>query len=93
MPGAAAGLADVGAGDRHPAVLLGRRDQRPQALPVRRLDLGPGGEIETGARDPLGEIVAHGLETSEVERPRRVAAGGDTAVELDPAEALREEGR
>ncbi len=91
MPGAAAGLADVGAGDGDPLV-GGRVGQHPpQQLPVGGLDLGPLGERDAGAGHPLGELVAQPLQLAEVEDARLRRPRRDPVRDLDPAEGGTEQ--
>lgn len=93
MPGPATGLADVGAGDRHPPVggRVGRH--APQQLAVPGLDLGPAGERHPGAGDPLGQLVAHPLQLAEAEHPRLDRRRRHPVLDLDPAEGLAEQPR
>lgn len=78
MPGAAAGLTDVGAGDPHPLELLGRVQQCSQQFAVvglERLALRQG---RARLGDPLSQPVAHRLQLAEVKHP---GSGGNS---LDP---------
>lgn len=93
MPGATAGLADVGAGDPHPLEFLGRLQQCSQQFAVvglERLALGQG---RACLGNPLRQPVANRLQLAEVEHPR---GGGNR---LDPmrdrrvAEGLAEDFR
>jgi hypothetical protein len=93
VPGAAAGLADVGAGDRDPLV-GGRVGEHPaQQLAVGGLDLGPLGERDPGAGDPRRQPVAHPLQLSEIEQPRLRRRGLEPVLDLDPPEGLAEQPR
>jgi hypothetical protein len=91
VPGAAAGLADVGTADPHPPVLLGRLDQVAQELAVGGLDLSALGEDEARLGDPVGKLVADGLQLAEVEDPRLAGEGAHRGVDPDSAEGLSEE--
>lgn len=74
MPGAAAGFADVGAGDPHPFEFLGRLQQRPQQIAVVGLDRGAPRQGAASLADSGGQSVADRLQLAEVEQPR---SGGD----------------
>ena len=88
MPDAAAGFADVGAGDPQPLV-LGRRGQHAlQQLPVAGLELGALLQLAPRRADPGCERVANRLQVAEVERPRLSRDGSDSGVDLQPRESL-----
>jgi hypothetical protein len=83
---AAAGQADVGAADPHPAVLL-RGDQHPlQQIAVGLLDGVTVGEGAVRLADAPGERVAQFLQLTEPEYPRRPRRS-DPVRHGDPAEA------
>jgi hypothetical protein len=87
----AAGLADVGAADPHPAVVAGRLDQGPQQFAVGTLGRGPRGEGGTGVADALGQRVAQALELAEVEQSRCRNRRRDRMGDGDAAEAVEGE--
>jgi hypothetical protein len=93
VPVAAAGLADVGAGDAQPLVLGGRGQHPPQQLTIARLDLGLPGERGPGGGDPRRERVAHLLQLPEAGDPRLPEARGNPGVEREPGEGLGREAR
>lgn len=90
MPVAAAGQADVGAADPHPAVLLRGGDQRGQKLTVGILDGGALGERAPRLGDPARERVANLLQLTEPEHPRRPGCL-DPMRDEDPAKTLGDE--
>ena len=88
---AAAGLADIGAGDPHPLEVR-RVGQHPlEQLAVASLELGPLVERQARLADPLGKFVAHPLQLAEAEHPRLAATAAHRGVDLDPAEGLGEQ--
>jgi hypothetical protein len=93
VPVAAAGLADVGAGDSQPLVLSRRGQHSPQQLAVAGLDLGLLGERGPRGGDPRCECVAHLLQLLEAGDPRLPEGGGNPAVEREPGEGLGREAR
>jgi hypothetical protein len=93
MPGAAARLADVGAGDLHP-LEVGRGSQHfPQQLAMAGLDPGTVSQAQARLGDPVGQLVTEPLQLAEVEDPRLRRDRADPVVELDPAEGLGKEAR
>jgi hypothetical protein len=84
----ASGLADVGAADPQPTMVPRRLDQGAQQLPIGGLDGALGGKRGAGLPDALGELVAHALEGTEVERTWPGARGGDPVGDVEPAEAV-----
>jgi len=91
VPVAAAGLADVGAGDPHPPVLGGRVEHAPQQLAVLGLELGLIAQGEAGGSDPVGQRVADPLQLPEAGDPGRAARRGDPGVDRDPRKGLGDE--
>ncbi len=88
MPVAAAGLAEVGAGDPHPLVLGGGGEHTLEQLAVARLQLGPAAQRPPRLRGPRGERVAHPLELGEAGDPRPRRRRGDGDIDLEPREGL-----
>jgi hypothetical protein len=78
----APGVADVLAGDDHPAVALGGGDHRLENAAVGLLDVGLTRELGTGVAEPQRQGVANPLELAGAQHPRP-ADGADTP--LDPA--------
>lgn len=66
---AAAGLADVLAGDPDPAVAIRLSDHRLEQAPVRLLDLAASLELGLSLAQPHGERVADPLELGYTEHP------------------------
>jgi hypothetical protein len=91
VPVTTARLADVGAADLDPLEVLRRGKHLAQQLAVVGLDPGPLAQRDPRLRDPIREIVAQPLQLAQVEDPRLHRDGGDTVIELDPAEGLGEE--
>lgn len=91
MPTPATGLADVVARDPHPLVLVRFEEHPPQQLAVVGLDLGPLAQREAGLGDASCESVAHLLQATQVERPRRRDGGPHVTGNLHPTEGLAEE--
>jgi hypothetical protein len=92
MPGAAAGLADVGTGDPQPLV-LGRSGQHPlQQLTIARLELGPILELTAGDADPGRERVADRLQLAQAERPRLICESTDSGVDREARKGLGDQG-
>ena len=91
MPTPAAGLADVVARDPHPLVLVRFGEHLPQQLAVAGLDLGPLAQHQAGLGDASCESVAHPLQATQVERPRRRDGGLHVTGERHPTEGLAEE--
>lgn len=91
MPTPAAGLADVVARDPHPLVLVRFEEHPLQQLAVAGLDLGPLSQRQAGLGDARREGVAHPLQATEVEGPRRRGDGPHVRGDLHPAEGLAEE--
>jgi hypothetical protein len=89
---AAAGLADVGAGDPHPLEVLGRRQHPPQQLAVAGLDLLTLAQGATRRSDPRREGVPHLLQAAEPERARLAPGSRNRGVELEPREGLGHQG-
>jgi len=87
---ATARLADIGAADPQPAILGGRGDHRRQQLAVGGLDRGALGERGARLADAGGEGIAHLLQPTEIEHPRR-PGGGDPVRDVDPPEPLGDE--
>jgi hypothetical protein len=78
VPGAAAGLADVGAGDPHPLVILRGVQHLAQQLAVVTLDQRSLRQRLARLGDPVGEAVADRLQLAEIKHP------GDGRQSLDP---------
>jgi hypothetical protein len=93
VPVPAARQAKVGAADPQPTVVPRRLDQGSQQLAVGRLDGGLRGEGGGGLPGALGALVAHALESTEVEHPWARCRGGDPVGDVEPAEALEGEAR
>jgi hypothetical protein len=87
----AAGLADVGAADPHPAVVARRLDQGGEKFAAGGLGRGPRGERGAGIAGTLGEGVAQALELAEVEQARRRCGRSDPVGDGDAAEAIEGE--
>jgi GAF domain-containing protein len=87
----AAGLADVGAADPHPAVVARRLDQGAEKFAVGGLGGGPRGERRAGLAGALGERVAQALELAEVEQARGRAGCDDRVEDGDTPEAVEGE--
>lgn len=92
MPGAAAGLADVGAGDPQPLVLGRSAQHLLQQLSVSSLEFGSILQLAAGSADADGERVTDGLEIAEVEHSWRLGEGADAGVDLDARKGIGEEG-
>lgn len=93
MPDAAAGLADVGAGNADPLEVL-RGDEHPaQQLAVVGLNLFPLDQRPACRGDPVGETVADRLQLTEVEHPRRGGCGCDPVGHIGVSEGVAEEPR
>lgn len=90
MPGSAARLADVAAGDFHPLEVSGRRQHLAQQLAVAGLNPRPLMQGEAGVGDPLRQLVAQALQLAQVEDPRLRRDRGDAVGNLDTAEGLGE---
>ena len=90
MPVAAAGQAEVGAADPHPAVAGGVGEQSLEQFAVGGLEGGALGERPARLGDPDGERVADLLELTEVEHARR-PGGTDPVRDDDPAQPLGDE--
>ena len=88
---AAAGLADVGAGDPQPLVLGGSGQHLLQQLAVAGLELGPVLQAPPCDADPGRERVADGLEIAETQRSRLFREGADPGVDLDARKGVGEE--
>ncbi|HVD86519.1 MAG TPA: hypothetical protein VNB59_03845 [Solirubrobacterales bacterium] len=91
MPGATAGLADVGAVDAEPLEVLGRREHHAQQLAVVGLDPGALGEGEARLGGTVGQLVSDPLQPAEVEDSWDGRGGGDATLDLNPAEPLRDQ--
>ncbi len=91
MPVAAAGLADVGAGDPHPLVLLRRREHLLEQIAIARLQLVLATQGATRLGDAVGEGVADALQVLQPRHSRRVRGGGHLGVDGDAREGLRRE--
>jgi hypothetical protein len=91
VPGAAAGLADVVARDRHPLEVRGRRQHLLQQLPVDLLHRGPLGQRPARLGDAVGEAVAQQLQLAQAEHPRGPGRRLHPVTELDPTEGLAKE--
>lgn len=87
MPVAAARLADVGAADADPAVVLRCGEHVGEKLAVGLLDEGALGEGTVGLGETGREGVADLLQLAEVEHARR-PGGADPVGHLDPPEPL-----
>ena len=87
MPVAAAGQADVGAADSDPAVLFRGGQQVLEQGAVGALEGGTVGERAVRVGEPCGERVAHLLELSEPEHPRRPGRL-DPVRDDDPSQPL-----
>ena len=90
MPVTAARLADVGAADPNPAVVLRRGKHLGEKFAVGLLDQGALGERAVGLGEAGSERVADLLQLAEVEDPRR-PGGVDPVGDVDPAHALRDQ--
>jgi hypothetical protein len=88
VPSAAAGLADVVAGDPDPRVAGGVGEHPLQQLPVRPLELAALAQQLLGLGDARGERVADPLQLAEAEQARLAGVRRDAVIDLDPAEAL-----
>jgi hypothetical protein len=91
VPGATAGLADVGTRDPQPLVLGGGGKHLLEQLAVAGLDHRALAEGDVGGGDPLGERVAHLLELLEPGDPRLGEPGRHDRVELQSRERLSRE--
>jgi hypothetical protein len=91
VPGAAAGQAELVAGDHHPLELGGGVQHRLQDLAPLALGAGSLGEGPPGFGDPAGQLVAQALGLAEVEDPRLRGDGLHPMADLDPPEALRQQ--
>jgi hypothetical protein len=88
MPGAAAGLADVGAGDPQPLV-LGRSGQHPlEQLTVARLECGALSQLKPGLAYPGRQGVADSLQLAQAKRPRLTRNGADSGVNREARKGL-----
>jgi hypothetical protein len=88
---AAAGLADVGAGDPQPLV-LGRRGEHPlEQLAVAGLDHRALAQGDVGGGDPVAERVPHLLQLLQPGDPRLGETGRHARVELEPGKSLSRE--
>ena len=87
MPVAAAGLADVGAADADPPVVLRGGEHVGEKLAVGLLDEGALGEGAMGLGEAGRERVADLLQLAEVEDARR-PGGVDPVRDVDPAHAF-----
>jgi hypothetical protein len=85
VPVAAAGQAEVGAADPHPLVLLRGGKHPLHQFPVGLLDGVAVGERAVRFADAAGERVAHFLQLTEPEHPRR-SRSRDPVRHGDPAE-------
>lgn len=90
MPAAAAGLADVAAGDHHPLEVRRVGEHRLQQFAVALLDPLAALQGPARVRHPRRQPVPHRLELAEVEQSRRTAARARRlrTLELDPAEGI-----
>jgi hypothetical protein len=93
VPGAAAGLADVGAADPEPLVVGRGGEHLAEQLAVALLEVAALGQGPTGLGDAVGQLVADPLQLAEVENPGGAGGRGDRGVELDPAEGLGKQAR
>jgi hypothetical protein len=91
MPGAAAGFADVGAGDPQPLVLRGGGQHPLEQLAVARLELGALPQPKPGLADPRRQRVAYGLQLAQAERPRLPRDGADSGVDREARKSLGDE--
>ena len=89
---AAAGLADVGAGDLDPLVLGGRVQHPLQQLAVAGLQLSLLLKLTPRVADPPGQRVADRLQLTEVERARGGCDRGDAVVDPQAREGVGDEG-
>lgn len=87
MPVSAAGLADVGAADPDPAVVLRGGEHLRKELAVGLLDQGALGEGALGLGEAGRERVADLLQLTQVEDAGR-PGGADPVGHVDPAHAL-----
>jgi hypothetical protein len=92
VPGAAAGLADIGAGHLDPPEFRRRVEHLPQQLAVGGLHASPLGEGQTGVGDPLRELIAQPLQLTEVEHPRLRGESRDPMLDVDASKCLSEKG-
>ena len=90
MPVAAAGLADIGAADPHPAVVLRGGEHLAQKFAVGLLDEGALGEGAARVGDAGGERVAHLLQLAEIE-DTRLTGRRDPVRDAHPPEPLGDE--
>jgi hypothetical protein len=88
---AAAGLADVGAGDAHPLEALRGGDHLLEQDAVGVLQPGPLRERAARFGDPAGEPVANRLQLAEPEDPGSPRSRRDPVRDLDVPEGLAEE--
>jgi hypothetical protein len=91
VPGAATGLAEVGAGDQRPLEVRRRGEHRPQTLAVRALLAGAFAQGQPRRGDPPGEGVALALEIAEPEDPGLGAERANAVLDLNPTKSLPEQ--
>ena len=87
MPVSATRLADVGAADADPLVVLRGGEHVFEQFAIGLLDEGALGEGTVGLGEADRERVADLLQLAEVENARR-SGGGDPVRDVDPADAL-----
>jgi len=92
VPVAAAGLADVGAADPDPPVVLRAGEHFLEKLAVGLLDEGALGEDAVGFGESRRERVANLLQLTEVEHPGR-PGGLDPMGDAHPAHPLGDQSR
>jgi hypothetical protein len=72
-------------------VLRGGIEHTAQQLAVLSLQLLPLPKGQPGARDPIGQRVAHALQLSQVGDSRLAARDGDAGIDLKSRERLDHE--
>jgi hypothetical protein len=91
MPVAAAREAEVLARDPNPLEVLGDGEHLLDQIPVLGLDLRALSKGGASLRGPLGQTVAHRLQLTKAEDPRRGGDGINPMRHLGVAEGLAEE--
>jgi len=88
MPVAAAGLAEIGAGDPQPAEVGGPGEHLLEQLAIAGLAIRSLAQGAAGVRNTDRKRIAHGLQLAKVKRPRPAVDGGNACVELKAGERL-----
>jgi hypothetical protein len=91
VPGAAAGLAEIGTRDHDPLEALRRRQHLSQQLAVGALDVAAARQLRPRVRPPRRQFVPNPLQLAEVEQPALAMAGERPPAQLGPAEGFAEE--